>query len=128
MDFARGARRGGVTTFAMVSSVGASARSRSFYLRVKGETEDAVAALGFSRVVFLRPGLLVGPRPERRPGERLAMAVVPALSPLLLGPLRRFRALPAADVAAAMVAAATDSTPGRHVWHRDEIVAAALAR
>jgi uncharacterized protein YbjT (DUF2867 family) len=124
LAFARWARQGGATTFVLVSSVGAAAKSRSFYLRVKGETEEAIGALGFSRVVVLRPSLLVGPRAERRFGERVAQALMPALTPMLMGGLRRYRALSAADVAGAMVAAVRTSEPGTFVWHHDEILAA----
>ena len=121
LAFARWARAGGAGAFVLVSSVGASAAARNFYLRVKGETEEAIAALGFSRVVFLRPGLLVGPRAEKRPAERIAGAVMPVLAPLLAGPLRRYRAVLADEVAAAMVTAATADAPGTFLWYHDEI-------
>jgi uncharacterized protein YbjT (DUF2867 family) len=125
--FARWLRQAGTTTFALVSSVGAALDARSFYLRVKGETEAAVAALGFDRLVILRPSLLLGPRPERRLGESIAQAVVPALNPLLLGPLRIYQAMPGETVAAALITAAAGRQPGHHIWHHDEIVAAANA-
>lgn len=127
VSFARWARQGGATTFVLVSSVGAAAGARSFYLRVKAETEDAVNELGFSRTVILRPSLLLGTRHDRRTGEAIAQTVLPPLNPLLLGPLRIYRAIAAETVAAAMVAAASASQPGKFVWHHDEIVAAAGA-
>ena len=43
--FAEFALAGGAQQFALVSSVGANARSRAFYLRTKGELEEAVKAL-----------------------------------------------------------------------------------
>jgi uncharacterized protein YbjT (DUF2867 family) len=125
--FAQWLRQAGTTTFVLVSSVGAAPDARSFYLRVKGETESAVAALGFDRLVILRPSLLLGPRPERRLGESIAQSVVPVLNPLLVGPLRIYQAMQGETVAAALVTAAAGSQPGRHVWHHDEIVAAAGA-
>ena len=72
---ARAARDAGARRLGLVSAKGADAGSRVFYSRVKGETEDAVAALGFDAVVIARPSLLVGDRESlgqpSRLGERL---------------------------------------------------------
>jgi uncharacterized protein YbjT (DUF2867 family) len=125
LAFARWARQADTATFVLVSSVGAAAASRNFYLRIKGETEDALTQLGFDRVVMLRPSLLIGPRPDRRRAEAVAQVMAPAFNPLLRGRLRIYRALPGEAVAAAMINAAIDSKPGKHVWHYDEILAAA---
>jgi uncharacterized protein YbjT (DUF2867 family) len=92
----------------LVSSVGASRQSGTFYLRVKGEVEDAMASLGFERLDILQPGLLVGPRRERRPAEALAQRLVPLADPLLLGRLRDYRSIPATVVADAIVALLDD--------------------
>ncbi len=99
------AHRHGARQAVVVSSVGADAASPSFYLRVKGEMEAGILALGFERADFLHPGLLLGSRgTERRSGERIAQQLAPLYNPLLLGPLRRFRAIRAESVAAAMTA------------------------
>jgi len=42
------AQRAGTPAFALVSSLGADASSRLFYLRTKGETEQALTTLGFA--------------------------------------------------------------------------------
>jgi uncharacterized protein YbjT (DUF2867 family) len=125
--FARWARRGGAPTFVLVSSVGADARARNFYLRVKGEAEESVAGLGFPRFVALRPSLLLGDRTEHRTGEAWARTLAPGFNPLLFGPFRRYRAIEADDVAAALIAAAADPAPARLVWEHDAIAAAAAA-
>lgn len=90
----------------LVSSVDAAARSRNDYLRVKGELEERVAALGFNRCDFLQPGLLLGAREGQpaRPAERFGQRVAPLLNPLLIGPLARYRAVEAEVVAAAAAA------------------------
>ncbi len=110
----------------LVSSVGASAQSGNFYLRVKGETERALADLGFERVDVLRPGLLLGERAEKRTGEAIAKALTPLVNPLLRGPLRRYRGIAADEVAAAAVALMGHREPGRHVYENDGL--RALAR
>lgn len=99
------ARAHGARQAIVVSSVGANVKSASLYLRVKGEMQAAVVALGFARVDFLQPGLLLGDRvSERRPGEHIAQLLAPLYNPLLVGRLHRYRAIPAAIVAAALVA------------------------
>lgn len=126
--FASWARRGGAQTFVLVSSVGADAGARTFYLRVKGEVERDVAALGFARVVVLRPSMLLGERTESRPGEAVMRVVFPVLNPLLAGPLRRYRGISADAVAAAAVAAAEDAPAGVSIWETDRILSASAPR
>ena len=87
----------------LVSSVGASRQSGNFYLRVKGEVEDAVEKIGFTRLDLIQPGLLLGERNERRPTERLMQKLAPAGNLLMQGGLKRYRSIPADDVAAAIV-------------------------
>jgi uncharacterized protein YbjT (DUF2867 family) len=124
LTFARWCQRLGARTFVLVSSVGAAADSRNLYLRVKGEVERDVAALGWTRLLILRPGLLLGRRPDRRPAETLAQLAMPLLHPLLRGRLRRYRGIEASVVARAMIAG-MEGPPGHHIWHSPEIQASA---
>ncbi len=73
--YARGARR-----YILVSSIGASATSPSFYARTKGLTEAAVSDVEFVDVDILRPSVLddEGTRKTSRPGEQFAIAVMGA--------------------------------------------------
>ena len=59
---ARAARQAGAQRLAVVSALGADARSRVFYNRVKGEMQAATAALGYDTTVFAQPSLLLGDR------------------------------------------------------------------
>lgn len=92
----------------MVSALGANAASAAFYNRVKGETEQALRALGLASLVILRPSLLDGERVERRAGERLALLVARPIRTLIPKALRPVRA---ADVAASMLLAARAEAP-----------------
>jgi uncharacterized protein YbjT (DUF2867 family) len=112
----------GAKQFILVSSVGADPGSKNFYLRTKGELEQAVSALGFQAVHIFRPGILLGKREEFRAGERVAAAIAPALNLALIGGLRRYRAIQAATVGTAMVAAARRAVNGTHVYEYDQIV------
>ena len=117
VDLARAAHKAGARRFFVVSSVGASERAAAFYSRVKGRMERAVRELPFTAVHIVRPSLLLGERAERRPGEQVAQRVAPWLAPVLQGPLAKYRAVPAADVADALVTLAHGTATGAHVHH-----------
>ncbi len=119
---ARGARAGGTRRMIAVSSVGASAASRNFYLRTKGETERDLIELGFDRLDLLRPGLLRGDRPgPLRLGEGLAVLAAPLTDALLHGNFRRYRSISGARVAAAIAALAGRGGAGVHIHENDAI-------
>ena len=89
---ARAARAAGIERAAVVSALGASAQSRVFYNRVKGEMERALRDLRFERLVVARPSLLAGARhalaqPPRR-GERLALRALGPVAWMLPASLR----------------------------------------
>ena len=121
LAYARFALRGGARLFLLVSSVGADRRSGNFYLRVKGEVEEAVCALPFESIAILRPGLLLGDRRESRPAEAMARAVAPFFNPLFVGPLAKYRAVHADQVAGAMAVAAEDERTGVSMLEMPEI-------
>lgn len=103
LAFAWTARRNGAARFFVISSLGANARSRVFYNRVKGETEEALEVLDFKTLAIFRPSLLLGRRAETRLGERIGEVIMWLAEPMLLGRLRKYRAIQAEVVARAMV-------------------------
>ncbi|QJQ33296.1 NAD-dependent dehydratase [Sphingomonas lacunae] len=120
------ARAAGTRHMIAVSSVGASAASRNFYLSTKGQVEDELAALGFDRVDLLRPGLLMGDRQgPRRTGEAMAMLLAPLTDALMQGPLRRYRSVRASAVARAILTLAATGGTGVHVHEHDAIMSLA---
>jgi uncharacterized protein YbjT (DUF2867 family) len=113
VDTARAARSAGATRLAVVSALGADAKSRVFYSRVKGEMEAAIAQLGFETVVIAQPSLLMGDRvalgqPERK-GEVLATKL---LGPMMWMVPRSIRPIAADTVASAMLTATLAGVPG----------------
>ena len=106
---ARDAKAAGIEHMIVISSVGADATGGDFYLKVKGEMEEALRKLGFRRLDILRPGLLRGPRGEdRRAGERLAILFSPLFDLLLQGKRRNYRSIDASQVALAIIALAKE--------------------
>jgi uncharacterized protein YbjT (DUF2867 family) len=102
---ARAARAAGARRAGLVSAMGADARSRIFYSRVKGELEQALAALDFEGLVIARPSMLVGDRAALgqpvRSGERAAMRAGAVLGPLIPA---NYRPIAASKVARALLA------------------------
>ncbi|MFT4940250.1 MAG: hypothetical protein ACI88A_003302, partial [Paraglaciecola sp.] len=91
-------------SFVWISSVGANARSTNFYLKVKGELEDAIFAMsGLKNASAVRPSLLLGERQESRFAETLGINVSRLLAPLMIGPLEKYKPIDAEDVAAQMI-------------------------
>lgn len=115
LKFAGAAQDAQVPHFVVVTAVGASARSPIFYSRVKGEVEHTLRRLGFTCLDILHPGLLLGQRHERRPGERLFQRLDPLLRLVLVGPLDRYRGIAADTVAAAMLALCNNPGSGIRV-------------
>lgn len=106
--------RQGARHFLLVSALGADAKSRIFYNRVKGELEDSLRTLGYRSVTIVRPSLLIGARDEFRLGEEVAKRfawIVPG----------KYRPVLARDVAAALVREAKADVPGLHILDSDEI-------
>jgi uncharacterized protein YbjT (DUF2867 family) len=118
---ARLSRQAGARQFLLVSSVGANAAAKNFYLRTKGEVEEEIDKLGFNAVHIFRPSLLLGKREEFRLGERITIAVAPLLNFALVGGMRRYRAISAASVGKAMVAAAEQDKSGTSLYEYEEI-------
>lgn len=108
----------GAQHFSLVSALGASAASRVFYSRVKGELEDALRAMHWPGLALLRPSVIAGERKEFRPVERLMEHT------LRFAP-QAWRPVPAQDIAAAMIATALAGCAGLTVLESAAIPAAA---
>ena len=111
---AEAARAAGVPNMVVVSAAGADARAKGLYMRVKGETEEALSKAGFKRLDILRPGLLRGERhADPRFAERAALIAAPLIDPLLTGKWERYRSIDAALVAEAALGLALRRAGGR---------------
>lgn len=120
--FAEIAKQQNAKQIVFVSSVGATRQTSNFYLRVKGETEDLLERMKFHRIDILRPGVLLGPREDSRPGEAVAQKLSFVYNPLLRGSLRRYRAISADTVAAATLALLRQKEAGIFVHENAEMV------
>jgi len=108
----------GAQHFSLVSALGASSKSGVFYSRVKGELEDVLRGMEWPSLCLLRPSVIAGDRKESRPIERLTERL------LRFAP-GTWRSVPAAQIAAAMVATARSAPQGVTIIESGAIAAAA---
>ncbi|MEO8152414.1 MAG: NAD(P)H-binding protein [Rhizobacter sp.] len=112
VNTARAGRTAGATRLAVVSALGADAHSRVFYSRVKGEMQDALAALSYTSVVIVQPSMLVGDRTAL--GQPVRGGEVWAARLLSWMP-KSVRPIAASQVAEAMLRNLADPKPGVQV-------------
>lgn len=124
VDCARWGLAAGARHLIAISSVGADLAAKNLYLRVKGETERDLKKLAYHRTDILRPGLIIGPRSERRVLEKLAQVASPLVDLLLRGGYARYRSIRAEVLAQAMLALAHQKMRGYQVLEHDGILRA----
>jgi uncharacterized protein YbjT (DUF2867 family) len=118
-NVAKAAAENGVPQYVLISSAGASAQSRIFYSRMKGELENAVKALSFQHIHILQPGILQGHRPQPRPGERIGIALLSAAG--VIPGLKKYRPIEDKTVAQAMINAAFREEKHIEVWTLENV-------
>ena len=111
----------GYEKYVLVSSVGANAASNNFYLQLKGEVENAIAALNYKAFHIFQPSILLGERAERRPAEMIAQGIMEATSVLFFGKYAKYKAIKAESVAKAMVKASKKEEEGKFVYTYQQI-------
>lgn len=110
LSIARLALKNGAQQLLIVTALGADANSLFFYNRVKGEVEQQLIQLNYPKLKIFRPSLLLGARNENRLGEKFGELLFGIVSPLMVGPLKRYRAIDSAKVARAMVTLAQEKS------------------
>ena len=123
--FATVCRQAGVRHFELLGAVGADSRSRSFYLRIKGELRDALIALDFERLSLFQPSMILTPTNRYGLSQALTLALWPRLSPLLVGGLRKYRGIGVEALGAAIARNLTTVGPPVETLHWDQFNALA---
>lgn len=127
VEFAKLAKTCRAEQLLVVSALGADKASSVFYNRVKGQAEADVQREFSGKLHFLRPSLLLGDRRDFRLGERLAILMSPLFSPLMLGPLEKYKPVAARDVAACLFNVASKKATAAVIIDNNEIVRLAHA-
>ena len=108
-EAAKTAKANGVNTYVLVSSVGANAKSKIFYTRMKGALDDAVQELGFKGCFILRPPSLIRKGSDRF-GEKVGIVALKAFN--AIGLLRKYTPMPTEVLAATMIDLAKSGRQG----------------
>jgi uncharacterized protein YbjT (DUF2867 family) len=108
----------GCETFVFVSAVGANSKSSNFYLRLKGEVEDAVKVVGLKSVHIMRPSVLLGYRKEFRLGEKISKGIMSVFSFLIPS---KYKPIHGRDVAKAMIAEVKKAKVGKFIHEYQDI-------
>ena len=112
----------GAKKLTLISSVGANSKSKNFYLRIKGELEDAILELGFESVNIFRPSFLIGQGGRHRSiSEKILMKVAKIFDIFCIGSARKYRSIDA-QVLAKKMASTLDAVPGVHYLYFDDFV------
>jgi uncharacterized protein YbjT (DUF2867 family) len=123
--FAVACKQAGIAHFSLLSSVGADASSRSFYLRTKGELINTIVALGFARVSIFHPSMILTPTNRYGVTQGLMLAVWPSLGVVLQGPLRKYRGISDATLGTAIAENLFTAGGGVERLHWDQCMARA---
>lgn len=114
--FGKAAHAAGVETYAIVTAMGASPKSLSFYYRTKGEVERDIQKIGFRSLTICRPSLIGGDRNEIRAAEGAVLALLKILAPVLP---KKYRVNPADIIAASLLDAVVIAKKGSN-WISSE--------
>ena len=117
-NIANACKQKNINQFIYVSSLGANANSSNFYLRLKGEIDEAVAKLNLNSTSVFRPSVLLGKRNESRPGEKIMQFIMPLLDFIIPS---NSKAIKAKDVAKSMFNTSKNYKSGVRIYHYNEI-------
>jgi uncharacterized protein YbjT (DUF2867 family) len=118
---ARACKETGCEKFIIITSVGADSKSRNFYLKLKGEVEDALTVSGVNTVHIMQPSMLLGDRKEKRIAEQIGTPIIKALSFLMTGARRKYKPIHGREVARAMLNASKKDETGIFIYTYDDI-------
>ncbi len=121
LKIAKLAKLNGAGKYIVVTAMGSDPSSGIFYNRVKGEIERELISLNFDALHILRPSLLLGDRKESRTGEKIGEVLIAIFKPIMIGPLKKYRAIESEKVANAMITFGRRSEKGVFVHDSDEL-------
>jgi uncharacterized protein YbjT (DUF2867 family) len=108
--------KNGITQFHIISSLGADAGSSNSYLKLKGELEQELKKLNIPSLHIYQPSFLIGERKENRLADKIMKPIFSLVDPLLIGPLKKYRSIKAADVAKVMLSQSIKENKGTFIY------------
>ncbi len=92
-----------ISTFVVISALGAKEDSRIFYNRTKGEMEGAVLEQKIPKTYIFQPSLIAGDREESRPMEAIWKKVMKVGDYFLHGKLKKYQSIHPETIVKAMI-------------------------
>ncbi len=103
LNLAKLGQKNGVAQFHIISSLGADTGSSNSYLKLKGELEQELKKLTMPSLHIYQPSFLIGERKKDRLADKIMKPFFRLIDPLLIGSLKKYRSIKAADVARVML-------------------------
>lgn len=122
VEIAKIVKLNSVNSFLYISSGFADPNNSSTYLKYKGQVEEELKKINFSKLAILRPSILLGNRKENRAGEKIGIFLMRILSPFFLGNLKKMKPIRAEYVANAMIYVAENSYQSTNIIESNQIV------
>ena len=108
--------KNGVSQFHIISSLGADPESSNSYLKLKGELEQELKKLNIPSLHIYQPSFLIGDRKENRMSDKIMKPIFRLIDPLLIGPLKKYRSIKAANVAKVMLSQSIKDLKGTFIY------------
>ncbi len=121
VEIAKIAKSNSVNNFIYVSSLGSNPNASGLYLKNKGQAEQELIKLNFTKLSIIRPSILLGNRKENRVGEKIGVFLMKLLSPLFFGKLKKYKPIKVENVAKAMVNIAQNNYQ-KKIFESDQLV------
>lgn len=120
LRLAQAAKLNGVVNYVLVSSASANTKSRLAYSKMKGDLERDVMKLSFPKMTIVRPGLLKGPRAQKRFFEQNTGKIL-SFVPTIPG-LEALKPVSGKLVAHACVESAFDGSDGQRILQPKDVL------
>lgn len=100
-EFAKMASNNGVSTYSLVSSLGANENTPFFYPKIKGKLEESVKQLDFKTIQIFQPPSLIRQPELMRSGEKVSVKLFQKLNNI--GMLKSLKPMPVTILASKMI-------------------------
>ena len=120
IDVAKIAKANSINSFFYISSIGANPNASSNYLKNKGQVEEELKNLNFSKLAIIRPSLLVGNRKSFRLGEIIFTPIMNTLTFFAFGSLKKYKPIKIENVVKATLYISKNETK-EIIFESDEL-------
>jgi hypothetical protein len=93
IDFAKACKEHGVQHFQLLASIGIDVKSKSFYLRTKGELVAALKELNFDRLSVFMPSMILTPTNRYGFLQWITLKVWPVLDKIFVGKSSKYKGI-----------------------------------